>query len=90
MAKSYQIEDKGCELHPLWDVGEASCLTCTLPECRYGGREGPRMGRRKVSYDRVTELIQQGWTANKIAKELGIGTRTVYRVRAACREVTGG
>lgn len=89
MARHY-LKEKGCKLHPLWDAGEASCLTCPLPECRYDRRVGgPRLERRKVSYDRVIELIQQGRTVERIVKELGISTRTVYRVRAAYRKMEG-
>jgi len=87
MAKSYLIEDKGCKLHPLWEEEKASCLTCPLPKCRYDGRAGPRLQSRRVNYDKVMELVQQGRTIERIARELDISVRTVYRIRVAYREM---
>jgi hypothetical protein len=63
--------DTGCEYAP-------ACLTCPLAQCRYD-LEGRRISTN-VHQLRVVELRRQGWTPGRVASELGVSRRTVFRL----------
>jgi hypothetical protein len=66
--------DTGCEYAP-------ACLTCPLAQCRYD-LEGRRISTN-VRQLRVVELRRQGWTPGRVASELGVSRRTVFRLSKA-------
>lgn len=65
--------DTGCEV-------ASSCLRCPLPMCKY---DDPTWGRRNdlaARDDEIVKLHEVGISVQKIALQLGVSTRTVYRV----------
>ena len=72
--------DNGCDLH-------GRCLSCPLPDCRYGFPGGARAIRNRDRDAEIIRLRQSGLPAREIAKGLGLHKRTVYRVLAQAREI---
>lgn len=70
----YDYRDTGCDLSP-------SCLACPLERCRYD--VGVRVLRQNDRHQRVVELRRQGWTPARVAVELGVSRRTVFRLSKA-------
>jgi hypothetical protein len=66
------FRDTGCDLF-------ASCLSCELPACRYD--MPPKRARSLKRQAQVTELLQQGRTAEECAAALGVSRRSFYRLK---------
>lgn len=75
-----EMPDRGCHLHP-------SCLRCPRPVCIYDEPAHKRRGTRSQDARggiserkrRVRLLAKTGRPPKAIARELGVGLRTVYR-----------
>lgn len=65
--------DEGCEFSP-------SCLTCSLPVCRYDA--APKVARAMFRWQQIAPLLAEGLTADEVAARLDISRRTVFRLRA--------
>ena len=59
------------------------CLTCPFPKCVncLSNRADKRMRRQMYRIEQVRDLAGRGLPDNQIAKYLGIGTATVFRLR---------
>ncbi len=76
------FRDTGCELSP-------TCLRCPLARCRYDEPGGARrlvQGSRDVAVQRFRE---EGTGVDALAAEFGISRRSVFRILARGRTVTG-
>lgn len=71
LPEHYDYHDTGCDLSP-------SCLACPIERCRYD--MGVRIQQRLDHQQRVVELRRQGWTPDRVAQELGVSRRTVFRL----------
>jgi len=71
--------DTGCP-----DLGEPSCLSCTLPKCRYDYDE-PLIVRAMVMAARSADVVraqQDGLAIAEIAERFDVSKRTVQRILA--------
>lgn len=59
------------------------CLNCPMPKCVncLSNHADSRMRRQLGRSEKIRELASKGLTDQQIAKYLGIGTATVFRVR---------
>lgn len=64
--------DDGCEIAP-------HCLACPLPLCRY---DMPQKAAGAIMRERVVRgLLAEGYSADEVARRLGISRRSVFRLR---------
>lgn len=73
------FRDKGCDLEP-------SCLSCSLPVCRY--EMPPGRARALGQAAALGPLIESGMTMTDAAVMLGVSRRTVYRLWGVLVSVT--
>ena len=92
MSAKYRITDfvrGGCDLHPGWDVGTASCFTCPFERCRYEGAGDAPIEESKRDRDNwIAALAREGWTTREIAELLGVTRRTVFRALKLQKEAS--
>lgn len=65
-----------------------SCLSCPLPKCKYDDPDWQIRGRQ-IRDDKIHRLRRTGWSVPRIADEMDLKPRTVYRIVAAEREGVG-
>lgn len=62
----------GCDLHN-------NCLTCPFAKCRFDIEGGKRIIMHDEMIARIRELKARNYTVERIARNLGISRRTVFR-----------
>jgi hypothetical protein len=73
-----RYEDTGCAL---WHA----CLSCPFPVCGEELPGGVDDLRRRLTYQVVGWLLEDGHSAGEVARRLGFTRRHVLRIKAALR-----
>lgn len=74
----FTYRDDGCEVAP-------ACLRCPLEVCKY---DDPLAYQREILQARHAPallLLSQGVSPTEVARQTGIGVRTVHRLKAGLR-----
>lgn len=58
----------------------ACCFDCTLPKCRFDAGGNLRIQLARHRKDQISILGREGLSRAEIARRLGIGLRSVYRL----------
>lgn len=74
----FTYRDEGCEVSP-------SCLRCPLPQCKYDDPQAHQRELRDARHAPALALLSQGMSTTQVARETGIGSRTVARLKAGAR-----
>jgi hypothetical protein len=77
-AEQDQYRDTGCEL---WHA----CLSCPFPVCGEELPDGIAGLKRRLTYQVVAWLLEDGHSARAVARRLGLSTRHVWRIKAALK-----
>ena len=67
-------KDEGCRYSP-------SCLDCPLPLCRHDDPGGEIRQVRARRDRRVLQHLRRGASVLEVARQTGIGKRTLYRIQ---------
>lgn len=73
LPEHHDYRDDGCDLFP-------TCLSCPLAECRYV--VNPSSQARQQLAEKARELAADGVKIDDIARAIGRGRRTVFRMVA--------
>lgn len=76
-----RYEDTGCEL---WHA----CLSCPFPVCGEELPGGIQSLRRRLTYQVVAWLLEDGHSAPEVARRVGMSRRHVLRIKARLRRGT--
>jgi len=73
-----EYRDTGCDIAP-------SCLRCPLEACRYDRPNGMQTIRAEFNAAEAQRLRESGMNVSRIAEELGLTLRQIYRLLAGAK-----
>ncbi len=82
-AITYSGADSGCKVATEYlDGKQSSCLDCPLKRCIYDEKfKGVKSSLKMKRNEEIMTRLKAGTTVKELAKEFGISTRTVHRMK---------